>query len=226
MFRLSKAARTVLAKDKPPKSRTAQTSFKTNGNGQLKASAASKQGLATLLNEGVRPKAQLSSPHHPEAAQVEKELRELIEGEVRFSAGDRALYATDASNYRQVPIGVIIPQSVKDIERTISVMRRNSIPVLSRGGGTSLCGQCCNVAVVMDMSKYYNRVLELNAEEQFAIVQPGLVLDTLRNEAEKHHLTFAPDPSTHNHCTLGGMIGNNSCGTHSVMGGHHRRQRH
>ena len=129
------------------------------------------------------------------------------------------LYATDGSNYRQVPIGVVIPKSVDDVIATVAACRRHGAPVLSRGGGTSLAGQCCNVAVVMDMSKYLNRILELDPEKKIARVEPGCVLDNLRDAAEKHHLTFAPDPSTHTHNTLGGMIGNNSCGVHSVMGG-------
>src|SRR5258707_9174237 len=92
-------------------------------------------------------------------------------------------------------------------------------PVLPRGAGTSLAGQSCNVAVVLDFTKYMNQILELDPSQQFARVQPGIVLDTLRNRAELHQLTFAPDPSTHNRCTIGGMIGNNSCGTHSLLGG-------
>ena len=124
-----------------------------------------------------------------------------------------------AANYRQVPIGVVIPKSVEDIIETVAACRRFGAPILSRGGGTSLAGQICNVAVVMDMSKYLHHILEIDPKRQRARVQPGLVLDDLRNAAEQHHLTFAPDPSTHNHCTLGGMIGNNSCGVHAVMGG-------
>jgi FAD/FMN-containing dehydrogenase/Fe-S oxidoreductase len=154
-----------------------------------------------------------------DARALERDLRAAIVGEVRFDAGSRALYATDSSNYRQVPIGVVIPRSVDDVIQTVAVCRKHRAPVLSRGGGTSLCGQCCNVAVVMDFSKYLNAIVELNADAKFARVQPGLVLDDLRNTANAHGLTFAPDPSTHDHNTLGGMIGNNSCGPHSVMGG-------
>jgi len=148
-----------------------------------------------------------------------QDLRETIEGEVRFDNGSRALYAAGGANYRQVPIGVVIPKSVDDIIRTVAVCRRYGAPLLSRGGGTSLAGQICNVAVVMDMSKYLHHILELDSTSKRARVQPGLVLDDLRRAAEAHHLTFAPDPSTHNHCTLGGMIGNNSCGVHALMGG-------
>ncbi|HEY6865480.1 MAG TPA: FAD-linked oxidase C-terminal domain-containing protein [Burkholderiales bacterium] len=154
-----------------------------------------------------------------DARRLEAELRARIEGEVRFDDGSRALYATDASNYRQVPIGVVIPRTIDDVIATVAACRAHGAPVLARGGGTSLCGQCCNVAVVMDFSKYLNRILELDPERRIARVQPGVVLDRLREAAEKHHLTFGPDPSTHDHNTLGGMIGNNSCGVHSLMAG-------
>jgi FAD/FMN-containing dehydrogenase/Fe-S oxidoreductase len=154
-----------------------------------------------------------------DVASLEAALRRTIEGEVRFDEGSRALYATDASNYRQVPIGVVIPRSVEDVVRTVAACREHGAPVLPRGGGTSLCGQCCNVAVVIDFTKHLHRIDELDPDGRFARVQPGVVLDDLRNAAERHHLTFGPDPSTHDHNTLGGMIGNNSCGVHSVMAG-------
>jgi FAD/FMN-containing dehydrogenase/Fe-S oxidoreductase len=154
-----------------------------------------------------------------DAHDLERALRDAVRGEVRFDHGSRALYATDASNYRQVPIGVVIPRSTEDVIAAVATCRRFGAPVLSRGGGTSLAGQCCNVAVVIDHSKYLRRIVELDAQQRFARVQSGVVLDQLRDAAEQHHLTFAPDPSTHNHNTLGGMIGNNSCGVHSVMGG-------
>jgi len=156
-------------------------------------------------------------PAYAEA--LARELGTAIEGEVRFGAGSRALYATDGSNYRQVPIGVVLPKTIDDVIETVAACRRHGAPVLSRGGGTSLAGQCCNIAVVMDFSKYLHHIVELDPKEKFARVQPGCVLDHLRTAAEKHTLTFAPDPSTHTHNTLGGMIGNNSCGVHSVMGG-------
>jgi FAD/FMN-containing dehydrogenase/Fe-S oxidoreductase len=151
--------------------------------------------------------------------QLASELQAAIEGEVRFDDGSRALYATDASNYRQVPIGVVIPRTVEDVIETVRLCYRYGAPVLSRGGGTSLCGQCCNVAVVMDFSKYLNNIISIDKEGKTARMQPGVVLDDLRDAAGKQGLTFAPDPATHNHNTLGGMIGNNSCGPHSVMGG-------
>src|SRR6476646_11233562 len=160
-----------------------------------------------------------ASPADPSGEHVAlaAKLRAEISGEVRFDAGSRALYATDGSNYRQVPIGVVIPRDVDDVVAAVEVCRRHGAPMLSRGGGTSLAGQCCNEAVVVDMSKYYNRVLDVDPARRLARVEPGVVLDTLRNAALRHGLTFGPDPATHNHCTLGGMLGNNSCGVHSVM---------
>src|SRR5690348_3129651 len=151
--------------------------------------------------------------------QVERALAKAIDGEVRFDPGSRALYATDGSNYRQPPIGAVIPKSVEDVIETVAACRKYDAPLLSRGCGTSLAGQCCNHAVVMDFSKYLHKILELDPGEKFARVQPGTILDHLRTKAEEHTLTFAPDPSTHTHNTLGGMLGNNSCGVHSVMGG-------
>jgi FAD/FMN-containing dehydrogenase/Fe-S oxidoreductase len=154
-----------------------------------------------------------------QAADLERELKRELKGEVRFDRGSRAMYSTDGSNYRQIPIGLVVPRDADDVVAAMAACRKYGAPVLARGAGTSLAGQCCNVAVVIDFTKYMNRILELNAEQRFARVQPGVVLDTLRNQAEIHKLTFAPDPSTHNRCTIGGMIGNNSCGTHSLLGG-------
>ena len=154
-----------------------------------------------------------------DAPALETELKTHLEGEVRFDPASRGLYSTDASNYRQVPVGVVLPKTEADVIETVRICHDRGVPILSRGGGTSLAGQCCNVAVVMDFSKYMNQILELNAEEKYAWVQPGLVLDDLRDRAEQHHLTFGPDPATHNHCTLGGMMGNNSCGIHALMAG-------
>ena len=153
------------------------------------------------------------------AAALESELQRTVRGEVRFDAGARALYATDASNYRHIPIGLVVPRDDVDVIAAAAACRKYGAPILARGAGTSLAGQCCNVAVILDFSKYMNQILELDPARKFARVQPGVVLDTLRNRAEKHKLTFGPDPSTHNRCTLGGMIGNNSCGTHSLLAG-------
>jgi FAD/FMN-containing dehydrogenase/Fe-S oxidoreductase len=152
------------------------------------------------------------------AVALERALRGAVAGEVRFTPGDRVLYSATGANYRHVPIGVVIPRSVEDIVGAVAVCREYDVPVLARGGGTSLAGQCTNVAVVLDCSKYMNRILEIDPGERLARVQPGVVLDNLRHEAEhKHGLTFGPDPSTHAYCTLGGMIGANSCGVHSVL---------
>jgi FAD/FMN-containing dehydrogenase len=153
------------------------------------------------------------------AAALAADLQRAITGEVRFEDGDRALYATDASNYRQVPIGVVIPRTLDDVIATMALCRSHGAPFLSRGGGTSLAGQSCNVAVLVDFSKYLNHVIAIDPAERLARVEPGTILDDLREAAGPHGLTFAPDPSTHDHNTLGGMLGNNSCGTHSVMGG-------
>jgi FAD/FMN-containing dehydrogenase/Fe-S oxidoreductase len=150
---------------------------------------------------------------------LEADLRRTITGDVRFDRGTRALYATDASNYRQVPIGVVVPRNEDDVRAAVAACRAVGAPILARGAGTSLAGQSCNIAVILDFTKYMNGILELNPSERIARVQPGVVLDTLRGRAEAHGLTFGPDPSTHSRCSLGGMIGNNSCGTHSLLAG-------
>jgi FAD/FMN-containing dehydrogenase/Fe-S oxidoreductase len=155
---------------------------------------------------------------HP-AGTLAAELSTSVRGEVRFDNGSRALYATDASNYRQVPVGVVIPKDVDDVIKTVAACHRYSTPIFTRGGGTSLAGQCCNAAVVIDMSKYMNQVISIDPQQKLACVQPGAILDDLRRAAEQYKLTFGPDPATHSRCTLGGMIGNNSCGVHSVMSG-------
>jgi FAD/FMN-containing dehydrogenase/Fe-S oxidoreductase len=156
---------------------------------------------------------------HFDAASLEAALRRHLRGEVRFDSGSRALYATDGSNYRQVPIGVVIPRDKEDVVATVALCRDHHAPLLARGGGTSLAGQCCNAAIVLDFSKCMANILEIDPQRRIARVEPGVILDHLRAQAEKHHLTFAPDPATHDRCTLGGMIGNNSCGVHSIMAG-------
>lgn len=168
----------------------------------------------------------LYSPEHRAPVANATQLRELhmeldrsVEGEVRFDEGSKALYAVDSSNYRQVPIGVVIPRSIEDVVNTVSACRRFKVPLLSRGGGTSLAGQCCNTAIVMDWSKYLGQILVIDPLRKQATVRPGCILDNLRNAAGQYGLTFGPDPATHNHCTLGGMLGNNSCGIHAQMAG-------
>lgn len=152
-------------------------------------------------------------------AALTRDLRTRVRGEVRFDEGSRALYTTDASNYRQIPLGIVFPKDSEDVLETVAICHQYGAPLLSRGGGTSLAGQTCNAAVIMDMSKYMHHILELDVQKQIARVQPGLILDHLRQAAERYDLTFGPDPATHNHCTLGGMIGNNSCGVHAQMAG-------
>ncbi len=150
---------------------------------------------------------------------VKLELARQLEGEVRFDAGTRAAYATDASNYRQVPVGVIIPRHEGDVIAALSIARENSIPILARGGGTSLAGQACNAALVLDFSKYMNRVIAIEPGMRVAQVEPGVIQSHLNAALAPHGLFFAPDPSTKDRCTVGGMIGNNSCGAHSAAYG-------
>jgi len=151
--------------------------------------------------------------------ELEARLKEIVRGEVRFDLGSRALYAADASNYRQLPVGVILPRDAADVETALAACRAVGAAVLPRGAGTSLAGQCANVAVVFDYSKYMNELGSIDAGAKLAVVQPGIVLDRLREAAEEYHLTYAPDPATHSRCTLGGMMGNNSCGVHGLLGG-------
>ena len=151
---------------------------------------------------------------------LQAELRERVKGEVRFDAGTRAIYAHDSSNYRQVPFGVVVPKDAGDVVAAVEVCRSHGAPVLPRGCGTSLSGETTNVAVILDTSKYMREIVEVNPEEGYARVQPGVVRDQLSHMTEKqYNLTFAPDTSTHAYATFGGMIGNNSCGVHSVMAG-------
>jgi FAD/FMN-containing dehydrogenase/Fe-S oxidoreductase len=154
-----------------------------------------------------------------DAADLAQALSRSVKGEVRFDPASRSLYASDLSIYRQVPIGVVVPRDVDDVIATTAACRERGVPLLGRGCGTSLAGQCCNVAVVIDFSKYMNRIREIDLTHRTAWVEPGLICDDLRHAANKFGLTFAVDPATHQYCTLGGMIGNNSCGVHSVMGG-------
>jgi len=150
---------------------------------------------------------------------LEQDLRREVDGEVHFDAGTRALYDCDASNYRHIPIGVVIPRTTDAVIAAVAACRRHDAPLLSRGGGTGLAGQTCNEAVVLDFSKYMNRIIDIDPEAKTARVQPGVILDDLRREAARYDLTYGPDPATHTHNTFGGMLGNNSCGIHSVMAG-------
>ena len=154
-----------------------------------------------------------------DAQALERDLAARIEGEVRFDHGSRALYANDGSSYRQLPIGVVIPRTTDDVIAAVELCRNRRAPIFGRGCGTGLAGQSVNNAVLIDFSKYLNEIVEIDWERHAARVQPGVVLDRLRDAAEERDLTFGPDPATHSRCTLGGMIGNNSCGVHSIMAG-------
>jgi FAD/FMN-containing dehydrogenase/Fe-S oxidoreductase len=139
-------------------------------------------------------------------------LRERVDGEVRFDAGSRAAYSTDASNFRQTPIGVVVPRTPEAAAEAVAVAREHHAPVLSRGGGTSLAGQCTNAGVVIDWSKYCTRIESVDEDARTCVVQPGIVLDELNRQLAPTGLRYGPEPATHANCTLGGMIGNNSCG--------------
>jgi FAD/FMN-containing dehydrogenase/Fe-S oxidoreductase len=154
-----------------------------------------------------------------DARTLARELAGAVSGEVRFGRGSRALYANDASAYRQVPLGVVVPKQADDVVATVALCREFGAPVFARGAGTGLAGQTVNEAVLIDFSKHMRELVSLDPDRRVARVQPGLVLDRLRERAEEHELTYGPDPATHSRCTLGGMIGNNSCGVHSILAG-------
>ncbi|MFJ9554342.1 FAD-binding and (Fe-S)-binding domain-containing protein [Nocardiopsis sp. NPDC101807] len=159
---------------------------------------------------GAGPAADEGAP--VDVAALREELRRRVDGEVRFDAGSLAAYSTDASNYRRVPLGVVVPRDVGAAAEAVSVCSLFSAPVLSRGGGTSLGGQCANAAVVIDWTKYCDRLVSVDPDRRTCVVEPGIVLDELNRQLSGHRLKFGPKPSTHSHCSLGGMIGNNSCG--------------
>ena len=148
-----------------------------------------------------------------------RELERSIDGEVHFDRGTLTVYSTDASNYRQIPIGVIAPRHDGDIATALRIARENSLPILARGGGTSLAGQTTNAALVLDFSKFMNRIIGIDADRRIATVEPGVVQSHLNDAAAPFGLFFAPDPSTKDRCTIGGMVGNNSCGAHSAAYG-------
>jgi FAD/FMN-containing dehydrogenase/Fe-S oxidoreductase len=153
------------------------------------------------------------------AAGLRAALTAAVRGEVAFDTTARALMTMDASNYRRVPLGVVAPRDADDVAAVLTVCREHGVPVVARGGGTSIAGQATGTGVVLDFTRHMNRLLALDPEARTAVVQPGLVLDRLQDAAAPHGLRFGPDPSTHSRCTLGGMIGNNSCGSHSVAWG-------
>ena len=170
--------------------------------------------ISVLLHQPALDHEKFSAQHELEAL-----LRSTVRGDVLFDLGSRALYAADASNYRQMPVGVITPRDAADVEAAMAACRATGAAVLARGAGTSLAGQCTNVAVVFDYSRYMRGLTSIDPGNKLAVVEPGIVLDRLREAAEVYQLTYAPDPATHSRCTLGGMIGNNSCGVHGLLGG-------
>ncbi len=155
----------------------------------------------------------------PALTDLQESLQSQLSGGVDFSDACVAMYTSDASNYRQIPLGVVFPESDRDIEIALSVCKRYKVPVLMRGAGTSQNGQTVNEAVILDCSRFMNKLVSIDVERRTAWIQPGIVCDALKAEAEVHGLTFGPDPATHSRCTLGGMIGNNSCGPHSMLAG-------
>ena len=168
--------------------------------------------MAITLETGAKIKAR-------EDEELARELRKRVSGEVRFDAVSRTLYSTDASIYQMEPVGVVIPRNLEDVLAVMEIAAKNRVPVLPRGGGTSLAGQAVNHAIVMDFSKYMDRVLEVNQEERWARVEPGIVLDQLNGHLAPMGLQYAPDPTTSNRACVGGGIGNNTCGSHSVIYG-------
>ena len=151
-------------------------------------------------------------PPSVDVAELQRQLSARVDGEVRFDDGSRATYSTDASNFRQVPIGVVVPRSVEAAAAAVAVCREFGAPIVSRGGGTSLAGQCTNTAVVIDWTKYVNKLVSVSPDDRTCIVEPGIVLDVLNAKLGKYGLRYGPEPATHPNCTIGGMIGNNSCG--------------
>ncbi|MEU8757894.1 FAD-binding and (Fe-S)-binding domain-containing protein [Streptomyces sp. NPDC048659] len=157
--------------------------------------------------------------HQYDTVELARTLRAELAGDVDFSATARALTSMDASNYRRVPLGVVAPRDAADVAAALAVCRTFGVPVVPRGGGTSIAGQATGTGVVFDLTRYLRSLVALDPAARTAVVQPGIVLDRLREAARPHGLTFGPDPSTHGRCTLGGMIGNNACGSHSVAWG-------
>jgi len=170
--------------------------------------------VSALLNQPRLEHEQFSAHRELEAM-----LRGTVRGDVLFDRASRAMYAADASNYRQMPVGVVNPRDAADVEAALAACRATGAAVLPRGAGTSLSGQCANVAVVFDFSRYMRGLTSIDPPTKLAVVEPGIVLDRVREAGEMHQLTYAPDPATHSRCTLGGMIGNNSCGVHGLLGG-------
>ncbi|MEU6521273.1 FAD-linked oxidase C-terminal domain-containing protein [Streptomyces sp. NPDC046924] len=152
-----------------------------------------------------------------DVGKLERALRKAVEGEVRFDTGTLGLYAQDASNFRQVPVGVVVPRTLDDVVAVHRICHRFGAPVLNRGGGTSLSGETVNEAVVIDHSKYLTAIGEIDPDRRLVTCEPGVINEELNRHTGAHGLIFGPDPSTHSRCVIGGNIGNNSCGIHSVQ---------
>src|SRR3569832_447126 len=178
------------------------------------AASACARKAPTAMPDALVPLRHDRGDHHD--SPLARALRREVDGEVRFDRGTRALYATDSSNYRQVPIGAVVPRTIEALIATVALCREHEVPIFARGGGTSLAGQTCNEAVVIDCSRNLTMVT-VDREARLAHVQPGTIMKSLRDAANKVGLDFGPDPSTHDRCTLGGMLGNNSCGVLSVF---------
>ena len=150
---------------------------------------------------------------------LQEELIRSIQGEVRFDEISRQMYSTDGSIYSILPIGVTIPSNSDDVSAIIEICNKNNVAILPRGGGTSLSGQTVNSAVVIDFSKYMNKIIEINSDEKWVITEPGITIDNLNESVKKYNLHFTPDPSTKSRANVGGAMGNNSCGAHSIIYG-------
>src|SRR6266849_1022336 len=153
---------------------------------------------------------------------LERRLKATLLGEVAFDPFTRGRYATDASHYQMTPLGVVLPRSVAEAERAIGLAREEGVTVLARGGGTSQSGQTVNASLVVDCSKYLDRVIELDVAGRRCVVEPGIVLDELNRRLKPHGLWFPVDISTASRATVGGMVGNNSCGSRSLRYGNTR----
>ena len=163
--------------------------------------------------------ATVADPVMPDSAAFAMRLARNIKGEVLFDRASRGRYSTDASIYQMEPVGVIVPETIDDVAAAMTIARDEGVPVLARGGGTSQCGQTVNRALVIDCSKHLRRILHVDTVARTALVEPGLVLGQLNNTLRRENLFFPVDPSTHARCTIGGMAGNNSCGSKSIRYG-------
>src|SRR5215510_1909633 len=153
---------------------------------------------------------------------LERRLKAEMSGEIAFDRFTRGRYATDASHYQIMPLGVVLPRTVVEAERALALAREEGVTVLARGGGTSQSGQTVNQSLVVDCSKYLNRVLDLDVAGRRCVVEPGIVLDDLNRQLKSHGLWFPVDISTASRATIGGMTGNNSCGARSLRYGNTR----